>query len=65
VKKWETSVGPRCLSNGSTSSPRTKMEHSRRERAALTIASPREEKLREKLKLRTTLRKVQHVSATL
>jgi len=38
VKKWETSVGPRCLSNGSTTSPRTKMEHSRRERVALTIA---------------------------
>jgi len=32
VKKWETSVGPRCLSNGSTSSPRPKMERSRRER---------------------------------
>lgn len=26
VKKWETSVGPRCLSNGSTSSMRTKIE---------------------------------------
>lgn len=30
VKKWETSVGPRCLSNGSTSSPRAKIECSQR-----------------------------------
>lgn len=30
MKKWETSVGPRCLSNGSTSSPRFKMECSQR-----------------------------------
>lgn len=30
VKKWETSVGPRCLSNGSTSSLRTKIECSQR-----------------------------------
>lgn len=61
VKKWETSVGPRCLSNGSTSSPRTKIECS--QRATLIMIGKHNrvqlnlEKIFKELKLNATLRR--------